>query len=80
MSYYLKSMRNNTVDNKTCNLNFCVTFDLSDESRELSSPSNNSTELRSRLFSKRPIVAEKFRIAKLVLSLSHPYTFHILLR
>ena len=69
-------MWNNTVDNKTRNLNFCVTFDLSDESRERSSPSNNSAELRFRLFSKRSTVAEKFRIAKLVLSLSHPYTFH----
>ena len=71
-------MWNNTVDNKTCNLNFYITFDLSDESRERSSPSNNSAELRSRLFSKRSTVAEKFRIAKSG-SLSHPYTFHILL-
>ena len=47
---FLKSMWNNMVDNKTCNLNFSVTFDLSDESRERSSPSNNSAKLRSRLF------------------------------
>ena len=80
VSHRLKSICNNTVDNKTCNLNFSVTLDLSDESRERSSPSNSSAELRSCLFSKRSTVAEKFRIAKLVLSLSHPYTFHILLR
>ena len=38
-------MWNNTIDNKTCNLNFSVTFDRLDESRERSSPSNNSAEL-----------------------------------
>ena len=75
----LKSMRNNTVDNKTCNLNFSITFDLSDESREGSPPYSNSAELRSRLSSKRLTVADKFRIGRLFISLSHPYTFYILL-
>ena len=45
-----KSMWNNTVDNKTCNLNFSVTFDLSDEGRERSSASENSAELDSHCF------------------------------
>ena len=80
VSHCLKSMWNNTFDNKTCNLNFSIPFDLSDESRERSSLSYNFAEPRSRLFSKRSTVAEKFTIAKLVLSLLHPYTFHILRR
>ena len=76
----LKSMWINTIDNKTCRLNFSVTFNLPDKSRERGSSSQNSGELRSRLFSKISIVAEKFRIARLVLCLSHPCTFQILLR
>ena len=65
------------VDNKTSNLNFFVTFNLSDKSRGRSSSSKNSPELRSHFFSKISIVAEKFRIARLGLSLSHQCTFQI---
>ena len=42
-------------------MNFSVTFKLSDKSRERSSSSKNFAELRSRLFSKRSIVAEKYK-------------------
>ena len=44
----LTSMLN--IDNKTCNLNFSVTSDCSDNSRERSSPSNSSAEPRSRFY------------------------------
>ena len=36
---FINSMWNNTVDNKICNLNFSVTFNLSDKSRESTSSS-----------------------------------------
>ena len=70
-----------SVGKKTCKPNFSVTDDLPDKSRERSPYLFvNSAELRSRQFSKRPIVAEKFRIAGVVLALSHPYTFYILFK
>ena len=75
----LKSMWNNSVDNKIYNLNFSVTFNFSNNNPERSSPSKNSAELRFRLFSKRSIVAKKLRVARLLLALSHSYTFHVVL-
>ena len=39
-----------TLRTVNVNLNFSVTFDLSDKSRELSFPSKNSADLRSRFF------------------------------
>ena len=70
----------NMIDDKPCNLNFFVTFNLPDGSRERSSSSKSSAELQSRIFSKRSIVAKKFKIARLIISFSHPYTFYILLK
>ena len=67
----LRACETKRVGNKTCDPHFSVTVDLLDEIREFSSPSGNSAKLRSRLLSERSTVAEKFRLVRLVLSISH---------
>ena len=64
----LKRIWNYTVGNGTCNPNFSVTINRSDERREPCPPSINSPGLRSRIFSKKSVVAKIFRITNFVLS------------
>ena len=57
-------MSQNMVDNKTYNLNFSVTFNLSNKNGEHCSSSKNCAKLRSRVFSKKSIVVDKIQERK----------------
>ena len=72
----LKSVLNNTVDNETCTLTFSHSiFWIKAESVVFPLKILQNSVLV--FFSKRSVMAEKFRIVRLVLSLSHPYKFYI---
>ena len=80
--YFLKSMWNYTVVNKTCNPNFSVTVDLPDKSWERCPPSINfaGNFAFSFLLQKINRCGEIQDCKVNSLSLFYPYTFHIVLR